>query len=110
MNDRYSHVITILEVTVLIFSVYKPSLACQQITMCRSLCVQAPKEYQNYTVFLSQQNQVFHAFNSLQLLIAIYVAIVHVLNSLTPGLVPTSSLWLVTYVLSSYIDYVPQCR
>ena len=53
-------------------------------------------------------NQVFHAFNSL--LIGIYVAVVHVLNSLAPGLVPTSSLWLVTYVASSHIGYVPQCR
>ena len=44
------------------------------------------------------------------MLIAIYVAVVHVLNSLAPGLVPTSLLWPVTYVLSSHICYVPQFR
>ena len=35
------------------------------------------------------------------------MAFVHVLNSLTPGVVPTSSLWLVMYVPSSHIGYVP---
>ena len=53
-------------------------------------------------------NQVFHAFTLL--LIAINVAVFHVLNSLIPGLVPMSSLRLVTYVPSSHIGYVPQCR
>ena len=34
----------------------------------------------------------------------------YVLNSLAPGLVSTSSLWLVRYVPSSHIGCIPQCR
>ena len=48
-------------------------------------------------------NQVFHVFNLL--LIAICMAVVHVLNSLAPRLVSMSSLWLVRYV-----PYSQLCR
>ena len=95
MND--SHVI--LEVAVLIYSVSHPCSAN------KSLCVQAPK---NHIVVPFQANQVFHVFNLL--LIGIYVAVVHVLNSVAPRLVSTSLRWLVRYILSSHISCVPQCR
>ena len=100
VNDRYSHVV--LEVTVLICSVSSPCFAnkspCEQVPTQRTLephCIPF------------QANQVFHVFNSL--VIAMYLlAAVHVLNTLTPGLVSTS-LWLVGYISSSHIGCIPLC-
>ena len=39
-----------------------------------------------------------------------YGVVVHILNSLAPGLVSMSSLWLVRYVSSSHIGCIPQCK
>ena len=107
MNDRYSHVIAILEAAVLICSMYALLGLLTNHCVSFAVCASTQKIPEPHCI-LFPANQVFHTFNSL--LIAIYMAVIHVLNSLAPGLVPTSSLWLVTYVPSSHIYYVPQCR
>ena len=96
MHDRYSHVV--LEVTVLICSVSPPCSAN------KSPCVSTQRILEQHCIPFPA-NQVFHAFNLL-----ICVAVIHLLNSLTPGLVSMSSLWLVRYIPSSHIDCVPQCK
>ena len=78
---------------------YKQSLAAN-----KSLCV-----VRRVCKHPFPANQVFHSFNSL--LIAIYMAVVYVIKySRAQEQVSTSSPWLATYVLSSHIGRVPQCR
>ena len=100
MNDSYSHVI-LLEVPVYDCELrISPSWLLTNHRVSLAVCASTLSHQTKYSMRLTRC-----------LYIAIYVAVVHVIKySLAQELVSTSSLWLVTYVPSSHIGRVPQCR